>query len=335
MERSILVTGGAGFIGSHLAEHHLRKGDKVTVVDNLSRTRYNIEFLEKEYPGVDFRKADVSDPTAFDGLMDGLDIVYHCAAQVAVTTSLTDPRLDFNTNAVGTFNLCEAVRKSGCDPAVVFCSTNKVYGDLELPVVKGKTRYMYKKIRGIDESYPLETNCPYGGSKINAEFILDTYKESFGLKVAKPRMSCIYGTRQFGNEDQGWVAWFIIAAVTGKPITIYGDGKQVRDILYVTDQNSAFEKLALNIKKTSGQAYNLGGGTEFTTSLDELLGIIEDVTGKRSEVGYGDWRMGDQKVYVSDTRKIKKAVGWKPKVGVREGVRRIADWTSQHIGLFK
>jgi CDP-paratose 2-epimerase len=331
----ILVTGGAGFIGSHLAEHHLQKGDDVTVVDNLSRTGYNIEYLRGAYPGVKFVRGDVSDRGTFKGVMDGLDVVYHCAAQVAVTTSLDNPRLDYDTNATGTFNLCEAIRQAGCDPAIVFCSTNKVYGDLTLPVVKDKTRYRYRSIRGIDESYPLETNCPYGGSKIIAEYILDTYRESFGLKVAKARMSCIYGTRQFGNEDQGWVAWFTIAAVTGRPITIYGDGKQVRDILYISDQNAAFEALAKKIKKTNGRAYNLGGGTDFTTSLFELLDMIEDVTGKRSKVGFGDWRMGDQKVYISDTRKIKRETGWKPKVNVKGGVKRIAEWTEENSRLFR
>jgi len=331
----VLVTGGGGFIGSHLAERHLQKGDEVVVVDNLSRTDYNIKYLQENYPRLVFKKGDVADHATFIGLMDGLDVVYHCAAQVAVTTSLTNPRLDYETNANGTFNLCEAVRQSGCDPAIVFCSTNKVYGDLELPVKKDKTRYRYRDIKGIDESYPMETNCPYGGSKINAEWILDTYRSSFGLKVAKARMSCIYGTRQFGNEDQGWVAWFTIAAVTGKPITIYGDGKQVRDILYITDQNAAFETLAKNIKKASGRNYNLGGGTDYTTSLYELLDLIEELTGKRSKVSYGGWRMGDQKVYISDTRKIKKELGWRPKVSVREGVKRIAEWTLGHMELFR
>jgi CDP-paratose 2-epimerase len=335
LELKVLVTGGGGFIGSHLAERHLARGDEVVVVDNLSRTSYNIEYLQKNYPELVFRRADISEPSAFDGHMDGLDVIYHTAAQVAVTTSLTNPRLDYETNANGTFNLCEAVRKSGCDPAIVFCSTNKVYGDLELPVRKGRSRYSYAKIRGINEGYPMETNCPYGGSKIIAEWILDTYRESFGLKVAKARMSCIYGTRQFGNEDQGWVAWFTIAAVTGRPITIYGDGLQVRDILYISDQNAAFEMLAKKIRKTNGRSYNLGGGTEFTTSLYELLDLIEEVTGKRSRMSQGDWRMGDQKVYISDTAKIKKEVGWKPKVSVKQGVTEIAQWTMEHMELFK
>ena len=332
---NVLVTGGGGFIGSHLAEHHLTKEDSVTVIDNLSRTEYNTKYLQEKYPQLTFRRGDVADPATFKGLTDELDIVYHCAAQVAVTTSLENPRLDYETNATGTFNLCEAVRQSGSDPAIVFCSTNKVYGDLKLPVKEGKSRYSYRDIGGIDESHPLEANCPYGGSKIIAEYILDTYNSSYGLKTVKARMSCIYGTRQFGNEDQGWVAWFTIAAVTGKPITIYGDGKQVRDLLYITDQNKAFEALARTIKKTSGKAYNLGGGPGNTTSLFELLDLIEDLTGKRSKVGRGDWRKGDQKVFVSDITKIMKEIKWEPEVGVRKGVEEIAAWTVEHRELFR
>jgi len=335
MPERVLVTGGGGFIGSHLAEHSLKEGREVTVIDNLSRTEYNTGYLRENYPNqLKFIKGDISNPKVFDGLMDDVDLIYHCAAQVAVTTSLTNPRLDYETNADGTFNLCEAMRQSKCDAPLVFCSTNKVYGDLELPVEKEETRYRYKDIKGIDESYPLETNCPYGGSKIMAEYILDTFHHSFGLKTTKARMSCIYGTRQFGNEDQGWVAWFTIAAILDKAITIYGDGKQVRDILYITDQNEAFELLAKKINQTKGQAYNLGGGPENTISLFELLEVIEQLTGKRSKMGYGDWRMGDQKVYITDTQKIEK-LGWKPKVGVREGVQKIARWTQNNLNLFK
>ncbi|MDD5111134.1 MAG: GDP-mannose 4,6-dehydratase [Candidatus Altiarchaeota archaeon] len=333
MFERVLITGGAGFIGSHLAEHSLKKGREVVVVDNLRRTGFNIKYLKEKYKGLEFVMGDVSNPEVFEGLMDDIDLVYHCAAQVAVTTSLVSPRLDYETNADGTFNLCEALRKSKSEAPIVYCSTNKVYGDLELPVVKGKTRYRYKGIKGIGESYPLETNCPYGGSKIIGEYILDTFNHSFGLKSVKARMSCIYGTRQFGNEDQGWVAWFTIAALLGKPITIYGDGKQVRDILYISDQNEAFELLARKIKRTSGQAYNLGGGPDNTVSLFELLETIEELTGRRSEVSHGDWRMGDQKVYVTDVSKIKR-LGWKPKVGCRDGVEKLVEWTNNNKNLF-
>jgi len=335
MFNKVLITGGGGFIGSHLAEYSLKQGREVTVLDNLSRTEYNIKYLKENYQKLNFKKADISDLKAFDGLMTDVDLIYHCAAQVAVTTSLENPRLDYETNADGTFNLCEAVRKSECDAPIVYCSTNKVYGDLELPVELYETRYKYADILGIDESYPLETNCPYGGSKIIGEWILDTFNSSFGINSVKPRMSCIYGTRQFGNEDQGWISWFTIAALTGKKITIYGDGKQVRDILYIEDQNRVFELLAENIKKTSGQGYNLGGGPENTISLCELLDVIEDLTGKRSEVDYDDWRMGDQKVYISDIRKIEKEVGFKPKVTAREGVEKIVEWTNNHLNLFQ
>jgi len=322
----VLITGGGGFIGSHLAEYSLKKGREVTVVDNLSRTGYNIRYLKEKYPKLKFIKGDVSNPKVFQGITDDVDLVYHCAAQVAVTTSLTNPRLDYETNADGTFNLCESLRKSKSDAPIVFCSTNKVYGDLELPVVEGKTRYKYKEIVGIDESYPLETNCPYGGSKIMAEYILDTFYHSFGLKSVKARMSCIYGTRQFGNEDQGWIAWFTIAALLGKQIIIYGDGKQVRDVLYIADQNEAFELLAKKINQTKGKGYNLGGGPENTTSLFELLDLIDELTGKRSKLKYDSWRMGDQKVYITDIKKI-ESLGWKPKVDIKQGVEKLVEWT--------
>ncbi len=331
----VLITGGAGFIGSHLAENSLKQGREVVVIDNLSRTEYNIDYLKKNYKKIRFIKGDISNPRIFDNLMNDVDLVYHCAAQVAVTTSLQNPRLDYETNADGTFNLCEALRKSKSNAPIIFCSTNKVYGDLTLPVIEKKQRYEYRDITGIDESYPLETNCPYGGSKIVAEFILDTYFHSFGIPVVKPRMSCIYGTRQFGNEDQGWVAWFTIATLLDKKITIYGDGKQVRDVLYITDQNAAFELLAKKINKTKGKAYNLGGGPENTISLFELLDTIEELTGKRAEYTKADWRMGDQKVYISDISKIRKEVGWKPKVSAKEGVKKIVEWTNQNRKLFK
>lgn len=321
----VLITGGGGFIGSHLAEYSLKKGREVVVLDNLIRTEYNINYLKERYGKLTFIRGDISNPRVFEGVMDDIDLVYHCAAQVAVTTSLVNPRLDYETNADGTFNLCEALRQSKSNAPVVFCSTNKVYGDLELPVKEKKTRYEYKNIRGIDESYPLETNCPYGGSKIIAEYILDTFHHSFGIKSVKARMSCIYGTRQFGNEDQGWVAWFTIAAMLGKPITIYGDGKQVRDILYIKDQNEAFELLARKINRTKGEAYNLGGGPDNTISLLELLDLIEGLTGRRSEVKYDGWRIGDQKVYVTDISKIRK-LGWRSKYPLERGLRYTIGW---------
>jgi CDP-paratose 2-epimerase len=331
---NVLVTGGAGFIGSHLAEQHLKKGEDVIVVDNFSRTKFNIKYLIEKYPNIYFRHGDISDPETFNGIMDDIDVVYHCAAQVAVTNSITNPRQDYNTNATGTFNLCEAIRKADNNPPIVFCSTNKVYGDLDLPTIQTKKRYLYWRIHGIAEDRPLETNCPYGGSKIIAETILDTYHKTYNLKVVKARMSCIYGTRQFGCEDQGWISWFAINTLKGNPITIYGDGKQVRDVLYVTDQNRAFELLAKKIKKTDGGAFNLGGGTDYTISLCELFDLIEDITGKRSEVKYADWRLGDQKVYISDTTKIKEETGWKPKVDVKTGVKKLIEWTEDNITLF-
>lgn len=330
----ILITGGAGFIGSHLAEYSLKKGREVIIIDNLSRTDYNIKYLQENYKNLKFVQGDIRDPKVFDGLIDDTDLIYHCAAQVAVTTSLENPRLDYESNADGTFNLCEAIRNSESNASIIFCSTNKVYGDLELRILEKGSRYEYRDIKGIDETYPLEVNCPYGGSKIISEFILDTFYKSFGIKSTKARMSCIYGTRQFGNEDQGWVAWFTIATILGKKITIYGDGKQVRDILYITDQINAFEELAKNINRTKGKAYNLGGGPENTISLSELLNLMNELTGKKSEIIYDDWRIGDQKVYVSDISKIRKEIGWEPKISVREGVNNLVEWVTKNKSLF-
>lgn len=330
----ILITGGAGFIGSHLAEYSLKKGREVTIIDNLSRTGYNIKYLQENYKNLKFVQGDIRDSKVFNGLMDDIDLIYHCAAQVAVTTSLENPRLDYESNADGTFNLCESLRSSKSDAPVVFCSTNKVYGDLNLRILEKGSRYEYRDIQGIDETYPLETNCPYGGSKIISEWILDTFHKSFGIKSTKARMSCIYGTRQFGNEDQGWVAWFTIATILGKKITIYGDGKQVRDILYITDQNNAFESLAKNINKTNGKSYSLGGGPKNTISLSELLNLINELTGKRSEIIRDNWRIGDQKVYVSDISKIRKEVGWEPAVGVKEGIKNLVEWITKNRSIF-
>lgn len=330
----ILITGGAGFIGSHLAEYSLKKGREVTIIDNLSRTGYNIKYLQENYKNLKFVQGDIRDSKVFNGLMDDIDLIYHCAAQVAVTTSLENPRLDYESNADGTFNLCESLRSSKSDAPVVFCSTNKVYGDLNLRILEKGSRYEYRDIQGIDETYPLETNCPYGGSKIISEWILDTFHKSFGIKSTKARMSCIYGTRHFETEDQGWVAWFTIATILGKKITVYGDGKQVTDILYITDLINAFEDLAKNINRTNGKAYNLGGGPKNTISLSELLNLINELTGKRSEIIRDNLRMGDQKVYVSDISKIRKEVGWEPVVGVKEGVKNLVEWITKNRSIF-
>lgn len=334
----VVVTGGAGFIGSHLAELAFKKGYDVTIIDNISRTSYNLDYLKKNYPKIDFVKADVRNIDTFKDSFKDADIIFHTAGQVAVTTSITDPRLDYDINSTGTFNVCEAARLSNTKPVIVFCSTNKVYGDLEIPVVEKEKRYEYKSIKGVSEKFevsPETSNCPYGCTKINAENILVSYYHTYGIPTVRARMSCIYGTRQFGIEDQGWISWFAIRTLLKKPLTIYGDGKQVRDILFVTDHANAFFKLAENSKKTKGQAFNLGGGPENTISLIELLELLKELTGIKTEIKYDKPRQGDQKVYISDTSKIKEMVNWKPEVNVKEGVKRLVEWTKENINLFK
>ena len=334
----VVVTGGAGFIGSHLCELAFKKGHDITVIDNITRTSFNLEYLKKNCPKINFVKADVRNLDSFKDSFKDADIVFHTAGQVAVTTSITNPALDYSINSTGTFNVCEAARLSNKKPVIVFCSTNKVYGDLEIPVVEKEKRYEYRDIKGVSEKFevsPETSNCPYGCTKINAENILVSYFHTYGIPTVRARMSCIYGTRQFGIEDQGWISWFAIRTLLKKPLTIYGDGKQVRDILFVKDHANAFFKLAENFKKTQGQAFNLGGGPENTISLIELLELLNELTGIKTEIKFDNQRQGDQKVYISDTSKIKNTVDWKPEVNVREGVKQLVDWTRENIGLFR
>jgi len=334
----IVVTGGAGFIGSHLAEHSVKKGYDVTVIDNLSRTNYNIKYLKKNYPKIEFVKAEISNLELIKPSFKDAEIVFHTAGQVAVTTSIEKPKLDFDTNVVGTFNVAEACRLSNTNPIVVYCSTNKVYGDLDLPVKELDKRYIYSDLNGVSESFevsPETSNCPYGGSKICGENILSYYFHAYSLPTVRARMSCIYGTRQFGTEDQGWIAWFIIRSLLNKPITIYGNGKQVRDALYITDQSKAFFSLVENINKTKGKAFNIGGGPDNTLSLLELLDLIKEIHGSLPKISYSDWRLGDQKVYISDITKIGETTGWRPEVSVKEGVSNLISWLKENVNIFQ
>jgi CDP-paratose 2-epimerase len=257
--------------------------------------------------------------------------VYHFAAQVAVTTSLVDPFLDFEVNARGTLNLLEAVRACEDPPSVLFTSTNKVYGDLEdVGLQKSSTRYepSDRALRrdGISEARCLEFHSPYGCSKGVAEqYVLD-YARTFGLRTVVFRMSCIYGPHQFGTEDQGWVAHFLIAAMNGVPLTIYGDGLQVRDILFVEDLAEAMLLAQANVDLLAGEAFNIGGGPGNTTSLVELLDLMGELRRERPLAKVEPWRPADQRYYVSDTRKFERATGWRPKTGVREGVERLHEW---------
>ena len=336
----VLVLGGAGYIGSHTVRALTDGGAEVVVFDNLSRkgTQKNLEWL-KTVGDFEFIQADIRDPKAVDSLIEkhsDADLIIHLAAQVAVTTSVTDPRTDMEINVIGAFNLLDAIRREEIKPFVIFSSTNKVYGKMDdLPVVDQGGRYEYETVRGIDESRPLEFYSPYGCSKGAADQYVRDWARIYGVPTCVFRMSCIYGPRQFGVEDQGWVAWFIIAAVLRKPITIYGDGKQVRDVLYVEDLIDLYLAAFNNREQSAGNVYNAGGGPENTLSLLELLDHIERRLGDKIPVKYDDWRPGDQKVYISETVKAKEKLGWAPRFDKIKGVDALIDWVIANKTLFE
>lgn len=333
-----LITGGAGFIGTNLADRLLSMQRRVVILDNLSRSgvEQNLKWLQHRHPEllrVEF--GDVRDFSAVAQAVHGVSQVFHFAAQVAVTTSLEDPAFDFEVNARGTLNLLEAIRRSPEQPSLVFTSTNKVYGHLaDLALVARETRYepmdAEEAAHGFSERRPLSFHSPYGCSKGAADqYVLD-YAHTFGVPACVFRMSCIYGPHQLGTEDQGWVAHFAIRALEGQPITLYGDGKQVRDILHVDDLMRAFLLAQAKIGTLSGQAFNIGGGAENTTSLLELTELISELHGDPLELQFASWRTADQRYYVSDTRRFSDATGWRPRVRVHEGVAQLYGWLAEH-----
>jgi CDP-paratose 2-epimerase len=336
----ILITGGAGFIGANVADHHLAGGDDVVIFDNLSRpgTTGNLDWLRGRH-GDRFTvvSGDIRDFGAvWAALWPTADRVYHLAAQVAVTTSVKDPRNDFEVNALGTFNVLEAVRQFAPDAVVVYASTNKVYGRMEdLAVVEGPTRYRYRDHPlGISEDRPLDFHSPYGCSKGCGDQYMRDYARIYGLKTVVMRQSCIYGTRQFGIEDQGWLAHFCIAACHGRPITIYGDGKQVRDVLWIDDLVAAYDAAAEHIDVAGGQVYNIGGGPANTVSAWAEFGmLLERLVGEPIEVSFADWRPGDQPVYVSDISRAHRDLGWWPRVSLDEGLGRLWRWVDSEVEL--
>jgi CDP-paratose 2-epimerase len=336
-----VITGGAGFIGSNLADYCLAKGRQVTILDNFSRpgSERNLAWLEERHPGrLSVVRSDISETDrALEDTIATADVVFHLAGQVAVTTSVTDPRHDFEVNALGTFNVLEAVRQSPSKPVMVYSSTNKVYGKMaDLGVVERDGRYAYEGMSaGIGEDRPLDPHSPYGCSKCTGDqYVLD-YARIYGLKTVVFRQSCIYGPRQFGMEDQGWLAWFSIRAAQAKPVTIYGDGKQVRDVLYVEDLVAAYDAAVSRIDTTAGRAYNIGGGPENTLSLRELVDMLNRSFGREMACSFEDWRPGDQPVFVSNIAKAKADFGWQPRVGVQEGVLRLLEWIKVNQDMFK
>jgi CDP-paratose 2-epimerase len=333
-KRHVLITGGSGFVGANLAHRLLCEGESVLLYDNLSRegVERNYEWLRDTHgTKVRLEVGDTREPKALARAVAHASMVYHFAAQVAVTTSLVEPRHDFEVNALGTLNLLEAMRPLRNPPPLVFTSTNKVYGSLsDVSFRERNERYEPTdtsiRMCGINESHRLDFYSPYGCSKGTADqYVLD-YARTFGLQAAVFRMSCIYGPHQFGTEDQGWVAHFLIQAMEGRPITLYGDGKQVRDILFVEDLVDAFLLAREKISSVAGEAFNIGGGPQNTTSLLELMRCIEQLNGAAPRIEWGDWRPGDQRYYVSDYQKFQNATGWQPRVGIEEGVRRLHSW---------
>lgn len=341
MPRNYLVTGGAGFIGSNYVQRLLARGEKVTIYDNLSRAgaARNLAWLKEKFGKNAFQVmiGDVRDAALLATSSREADIIVHLAAQVAVTTSVIQPREDFEVNALGTFNVVEAARLSDRKPVVLYASTNKVYGGMEdVRVVERGTRWEYEGLPfGCSESQPLDFHSPYGCSKGTGDQYVRDYARIYDLPTVVLRQSCIYGPRQFGVEDQGWVAWMVIAAVTGRQITIYGDGKQIRDVLFVDDLLDAYDAAIERIDRVKGQVYNLGGGPGNTMSIWTEFGpLLEKLLGSPIPVARGDWRPGDQKVFVADIRKAERELGWKPKVGVEEGVGRLFEWVKENKNLF-
>ena len=338
---NVLVTGGAGFIGSNLVHHLVQAGHEVTILDNLSRqgASANLAWLQGMYrERLGFVQADIRDDKAVRAAAEGVERIYHLAGQVAVTTSVVNPREDFEINALGTLNVLEAARLAADDPIVVYASTNKVYGGMEeVAIEAADTRYQYRDYpAGIPETCPLDFHSPYGCSKGCGDQYTRDYGRIYGLRTIVFRQSCIYGPRQFGIEDQGWVAYLLIAAQLGWPITIYGDGKQVRDVLMVDDLIRAYEMAVERIEVTAGQVYNLGGGPDFTLSIWAEFGpLIEELLGRPLPVRRSDWRPGDQLVFVADIRKAERDLGWRPQIDPRQGIARLFHWIRENQGLFR
>jgi CDP-paratose 2-epimerase len=334
----ILITGGAGFIGSNLADSLLRDGINVVVFDTLARRGVEANFrwlAERHGSRMRLDRRDIRDGAAIEDAVTGAAAIFHFAAQVAVTSSFLEPQTDFAVNAQGTLNLIEAVRRRAPNTPVIFASTNKVYGslpDIEIANLAGRDMPVDHTLRthGVDEDRPLDFSTPYGCSKgVADQYVLD-YAKSYGVSTAVLRMSCIYGPRQFGTEDQGWIAHFLIRALAREPITIFGDGRQVRDILHVSDAIAAYRSLLEGIDRSRGKVFNLGGGVANAVSLNLVLGEISRILRRDIEVLHADQRIGDQRYFVADTRRLQTALGWRAKIGWRRGIGDLADWLSRN-----
>lgn len=335
-----IITGGAGFIGSNAASRYLRRGHHVVVVDNLCRNgvQTNLEWLRPQ-GSLEFVRLDIRDTDGLEALFRrhaDAGHVLHLAAQVAVTTSVIDPREDFQVNALGTFNVLEAMRRAKMEATVLYSSTNKVYGEMtEVGVVEKDGRYCYQSLPyGVPEHRNLDFHSPYGCSKGAADQYVIDYHRIYGLRTIVFRQSCIYGYRQFGAEDQGWIAWFMIATQLGRPITVYGDGKQVRDVLFIEDLLDAYDAAFAAGGAAVGKAFNIGGGPSNILSLLELIEYIEKRQKRKLPYGRAGWRPGDQKVFVSDIRRAQTELGWAPKTNCSQGLELLYDWIDSNKALF-
>ena len=340
-----LITGGCGFAGSNLADTLMSRGEAVVIVDNLSRvgSDQNLRWLGARH-GDDLRfiKEDVRSAEVISSIVKETKpaAIAHLAGQVAMTTSTESPRLDFEVNVLGTFNVLEAVRQGSPDSIVIYASSNKVYGSLShLQYEETSTRYMTRDYPdGLSEELPIDGDSPYGCSKLAADQYVRDYYRVYGIPTVVFRLSSIYGGRQFATFDQGWIAWFCLKALEmadadAPPFTISGDGKQVRDILHADDLARACVKAVENIEATAGQIYNIGGGNPNSLSLLELFGELEALTGNKLRFKKLDWRYGDQRFFVTDHRKATQHMGWKPKVEKRDGLSLMLDWSRQVLGL--
>jgi len=337
--KSILITGGCGFIGCNTAARLAAMGHVVTIYDDLSRplTELNLQWL-RDRAKIEFVRGDVRDrANLFNAVKVGrFDAVVHLAAQVAVTTSVANPLHDFEVNAAGTLNVLEAIRQFSPHSVILYSSTNKVYGKLAgVAVQEMERRYVTPALAGgVSENHPLDFHSPYGCSKGCADQYVVDYARIFGLRTVCLRQSCIYGQRQFGVEDQGWVAWFTIAHTLGKEVTIYGNGKQVRDVLFVEDLVDCYLACMDRIDSVSGQTFNIGGGPANSLSLLEFVDLLGQLAGSRLKYSFADWRPGDQPVYISDITKAASLLGWKPRTDARAGIARLIEWVVENRRVF-
>lgn len=340
LAKKIIVTGGAGFIGTNLTVRLLRNGHRVTLLDNFSRkgTLQNLGYIKETFKNRNMvvEKVDIRDfPEVCRIIMDS-DVIYHLASQVAVTSSIKNPREDFEINILGTLNILEAARRQKKKPIIIYSSTNKVYGDLRsLKIKEKRKRYVFdKSIGGIDESFLPDYHTPYGCSKGASEAYLIDYHRLYGIPTVVFRQSCIYGPHQMGNVDQGWLAHIAIRVLQDKHVTIFGNGKQIRDLLYIDDLVDAYENAITHIKISAGRIYNIGGGLDHSFSILEYIDYLESLLGRKIKIIYKKERPGDQKIYISNTKRIKKELSWDVKICHYKGLEKMISWLSQNQDIF-